>query len=98
MGSGVGEQFGPKCSKGDIMGCGVLFPRDFECKSDSDEEGELVARLIEDQVCSSKNQSKIKLSWALLWETFCLLVKNYIFGPMTIDYNPMAMVIIKYLI
>ena len=54
MGSGAGDPFGPKCSKGDTMGCGVLFPRDFECKSDSeaeaDEEGELVARLLEDQV------------------------------------------------
>ena len=39
MGSGQGSPFGPKCSKGDIMGCGVLFPRDFECKSDSEEEG-----------------------------------------------------------
>ena len=39
MGSGQGSAFGPKCSKGDIMGCGVLFPRDFECKSDSEEEG-----------------------------------------------------------
>ena len=30
--------FGPRCDKGDIMGCGVLFPRNYECKSDSEEE------------------------------------------------------------
>ena len=31
------------------MGCGVLFPRDFECKSDSEGEGELIARVVEDR-------------------------------------------------
>jgi len=41
MGSGVGDPFGPRCNKGDIMGCGVLFPRDFELRSDSEEEGEV---------------------------------------------------------
>lgn len=40
MGSGVGDPFGPRCNKGDIMGCGVLFPRDFEFRSDSEEESE----------------------------------------------------------
>ena len=49
MGSGVGDPFGPRCNKGDVMGCGVLFPRDFESKSDSEEEGELVVRLVENQ-------------------------------------------------
>ena len=38
VGSGVGAPFGPRCNKGDIMGCGVLFPRNYECKSDSEEE------------------------------------------------------------
>jgi hypothetical protein len=42
MGSGVGDPFGPRCNKGDIMGCGVLFPRDFEFRSDSEEEEETV--------------------------------------------------------
>ena len=37
-GSGVGAPFGPRCHKGDVMGCGVLFPRNYECKSDSEEE------------------------------------------------------------
>ena len=48
MGSGVGDPFGPRCNKGDIMGCGVLFPKDFECRSDSEEEGELMARIVKD--------------------------------------------------
>lgn len=26
IGCGVGEKFGPKCHKGDIMGCGIYFP------------------------------------------------------------------------
>jgi len=38
MGSGTGDPFGPRCYKGDIMGCGVLFPRDYELRSDSEEE------------------------------------------------------------
>ncbi|XP_036848109.2 SPRY domain-containing protein 3 isoform X3 [Manis javanica] len=28
-GSGVGDPFGPRCYKGDIMGCGIMFPRDY---------------------------------------------------------------------
>lgn len=28
-GSGVGDPFGPRCSEGDVMGCGIMFPRDF---------------------------------------------------------------------
>ena len=26
------DPFGPRCNKGDVMGCGVLFPRDFESR------------------------------------------------------------------
>ncbi|PSN34268.1 SPRY domain-containing protein 3, partial [Blattella germanica] len=29
IGSGVGDPFGPRCHKGDRMGCGILFPRDY---------------------------------------------------------------------
>ncbi|GLD64338.1 SPRY domain-containing protein 3-like protein [Lates japonicus] len=29
QGSGVGDAFGPRCFEGDIMGCGIMFPRDF---------------------------------------------------------------------
>lgn len=35
VGSGVGEQFGPRCHKGDRMGCGILFPRDYRADVDS---------------------------------------------------------------
>uniref|UniRef100_A0A1A8KZI7 SPRY domain containing 3 n=1 Tax=Nothobranchius pienaari TaxID=704102 RepID=A0A1A8KZI7_9TELE len=28
-GSGVGDAFGPRCFKGDIMGCGIMFPLDY---------------------------------------------------------------------
>jgi len=35
-GSGVGDAFGPKCHKGDIMGCGIIFPLDYSCNYDSD--------------------------------------------------------------
>lgn len=29
QGSGVGDAFGPRCFKGDVMGCGIMFPRDY---------------------------------------------------------------------
>lgn len=35
-GSGVGDPFGPRCHKGDIMGCGILFPPDYDGETDSD--------------------------------------------------------------
>ncbi|XP_074659997.1 SPRY domain-containing protein 3-like [Tubulanus polymorphus] len=38
IGSGVGDHFGPKCHKGDIMGCGILFPRDYNY-NDLDSDG-----------------------------------------------------------
>ncbi|XP_035239385.1 SPRY domain-containing protein 3-like [Anguilla anguilla] len=28
-GNGEGDPFGPRCFEGDIMGCGILFPRDY---------------------------------------------------------------------
>ncbi|OWF36364.1 SPRY domain-containing protein 3-like isoform X1 [Mizuhopecten yessoensis] len=36
VGSGVGDPFGPRCHKGDIMGCGILFPPDYDGETDSD--------------------------------------------------------------
>nr|XP_015815167.2 SPRY domain-containing protein 3 [Nothobranchius furzeri]XP_015815168.2 SPRY domain-containing protein 3 [Nothobranchius furzeri] len=36
-GSGVGDPFGPRCFEGDIMGCGIMFPRDFNLDDDPDE-------------------------------------------------------------
>ncbi|XP_068181665.1 SPRY domain-containing protein 3 isoform X2 [Antennarius striatus] len=35
-GSGVGDAFGPRCFKGDIMGCGIMFPRDYIMDGDGD--------------------------------------------------------------
>lgn len=29
VGSGEGSRFGPRCQKGDVMGCGILFPRKY---------------------------------------------------------------------
>lgn len=40
-GSGVGDPFGPRCHKGDVMGCGIIFPRDYSCSYDSDGSQEL---------------------------------------------------------
>ncbi|ROT82630.1 SPRY domain-containing protein 3 [Penaeus vannamei] len=35
-GSTVGSLFGPRCQKGDVMGCGIIFPRDYVCNYDSE--------------------------------------------------------------
>ncbi|KAK7086690.1 hypothetical protein SK128_007650 [Halocaridina rubra] len=35
-GSTVGSLFGPRCHKGDVMGCGIIFPRDYVCNYDSE--------------------------------------------------------------
>ncbi|XP_034027916.1 SPRY domain-containing protein 3 [Thalassophryne amazonica] len=37
-GSGVGDAFGPRCFKGDIMGCGIMFPRDYILDDEGDME------------------------------------------------------------
>uniref|UniRef100_UPI00358E8637 SPRY domain-containing protein 3 n=1 Tax=Myxine glutinosa TaxID=7769 RepID=UPI00358E8637 len=37
-GSGVGDPFGPRCSKGDVMGCGIMFPRDYQLDSEGDSD------------------------------------------------------------
>ncbi|XP_062871911.1 SPRY domain-containing protein 3 [Trichomycterus rosablanca] len=37
-GSGVGDPFGPRCFEGDIMGCGIMFPRDYEDEIDDGED------------------------------------------------------------
>ena len=34
IGSGVGDPFVPWCQKGDRLGCGILFPRDYMCQYD----------------------------------------------------------------
>ena len=30
MGSGAGDPFGPRCHRGDLMGCGIIFSRDYQ--------------------------------------------------------------------
>ncbi|KAM6370613.1 LOW QUALITY PROTEIN: SPRY domain-containing protein 3, partial [Pluvialis apricaria] len=37
-GSGVGDPFSPRCYKGDIMGCGIMFPRDYILDSEGDSD------------------------------------------------------------
>jgi len=70
MGSGVGDPFGPRCNKGDVMGCGVLFPRDFESRSDSEDEGEgggqqgpVVVRLVENEAEEYETDSGEEEEW-----------------------------------
>uniref|UniRef100_G3N650 B30.2/SPRY domain-containing protein n=1 Tax=Gasterosteus aculeatus aculeatus TaxID=481459 RepID=G3N650_GASAC len=36
QGSGVGDAFGPRCFEGDIMGCGIMFPRDYSLDGGDD--------------------------------------------------------------
>lgn len=36
QGSGVGDAFGPRCFEGDIMGCGIMFPRDYSLDGGSE--------------------------------------------------------------
>ena len=38
-GSGVGDAFGPRCFKGDIMGCGIMFPRDYILEGEGERPG-----------------------------------------------------------
>lgn len=35
-GSGAGDPFGPCCLEGDVMGCGIMFPRDFNLDAGDD--------------------------------------------------------------
>lgn len=48
VGSGVGSRFGPKCQKGDIMGCGILFPPEYEDPDDSFNNDNRPWALVED--------------------------------------------------
>ncbi|XP_066266186.1 SPRY domain-containing protein 3-like [Branchiostoma lanceolatum] len=38
VGSGVGDAFGPRCHTGDIMGCGIIFPRDYNLDSEGESD------------------------------------------------------------
>uniref|UniRef100_A0A087YNV7 SPRY domain containing 3 n=1 Tax=Poecilia formosa TaxID=48698 RepID=A0A087YNV7_POEFO len=44
-GIGVGDAFGPRCFKGDIMGCGIMFPRDYSLDGDGSADVEDLGRL-----------------------------------------------------
>lgn len=48
VGSGVGDDFGPRCHKGDVMGCGIIFPRDYICNFESDDSREMTPSPSED--------------------------------------------------
>nr|XP_015199721.1 PREDICTED: SPRY domain-containing protein 3 isoform X2 [Lepisosteus oculatus] len=37
-GSGVGDPFGPRCFEGDVMGCGIMFPRDYILDSEDESD------------------------------------------------------------
>ncbi|XP_005112082.1 SPRY domain-containing protein 3 [Aplysia californica] len=44
-GSGLGVRFGPKCSVGDVMGCGIYFPPDYDSDAEAlsnDEDEDVV--------------------------------------------------------
>ncbi|GFN87705.1 lipoxygenase homology domain-containing protein 1-like [Plakobranchus ocellatus] len=51
-GSGMGMHFGPKCSLGDVMGCGIYFPLDYDddAADNPDEEGEGDVGLADDDI------------------------------------------------
>ncbi|XP_062314730.1 SPRY domain-containing protein 3 isoform X1 [Osmerus eperlanus] len=40
-GSGAGDAFGPRCVEGDVMGCGIMFPRDYILDDEDDIEEDL---------------------------------------------------------
>ncbi|XP_027866217.1 SPRY domain-containing protein 3 [Xiphophorus couchianus] len=44
-GIGVGDAFGPRCFKGDIMGCGIMFPRDYSLDGDGSVDVEDLGQL-----------------------------------------------------
>ncbi|XP_071851874.1 SPRY domain-containing protein 3-like isoform X2 [Apostichopus japonicus] len=39
-GRGIGEAFGPRCHKGDTMGCGIIFPVDYDFEQEEVETDE----------------------------------------------------------
>uniref|UniRef100_A0AAX7U136 B30.2/SPRY domain-containing protein n=1 Tax=Astatotilapia calliptera TaxID=8154 RepID=A0AAX7U136_ASTCA len=51
-GSGVGDAFGPRCFKGDIMGCGIMFPRDYILDGEGERKAAITLSLIK-EVCLS---------------------------------------------
>ncbi|KAK2193691.1 hypothetical protein NP493_8g05025 [Ridgeia piscesae] len=56
IGNGFGEPFGPKCYRGEIMGCGILFPREYKAEVDMCENLSLAAANEEDHYHSSDSE------------------------------------------
>ena len=51
MGNGKGDPFGPRCHRGDVMGCGIIFPRNYPERklSGQEREDQQLESLSEDQ-------------------------------------------------
>ncbi|KAK6191440.1 hypothetical protein SNE40_003129 [Patella caerulea] len=67
LGSGVGDPFGPKCHKGDIMGCGILFPADYDSELDSelspDDPDDEIPNCNEDEICPDSDNDDEEEPW-----------------------------------
>lgn len=66
VGSGVGDPFGPCCHKGDIMGCGIIFPRDYICNYDNGSSHELTPSpndIPDDDYDGSQSESEDEEWW-----------------------------------
>ncbi|KAI0227695.1 SPRY domain-containing protein 3 [Lamellibrachia satsuma] len=63
IGNGYGEVFGPKCNKGEIMGCGILFPRDYMSEVDMCENLSLAAINDEGDYHSSDSEDDEDDEW-----------------------------------
>lgn len=57
QGSGVGDAFGPRCFEGDVMGCGIMFPRDYIL----DSGGECTIRLLPSETDNHETNNVIRL-------------------------------------
>ncbi|XP_067655454.1 SPRY domain-containing protein 3-like [Haliotis asinina] len=66
VGSGIGDPFGPRCHKGDIMGCGIYFPNDYDSEADSDLSPEDPEDdvLLENDELSSDSEEEEEEGWA----------------------------------
>ena len=64
-GSGVGDPFGPRCYKGDIMGCGIMFPRDYILDSEGEWGCPWPTWLAGQRVGSAGRTAGAQVSWPL---------------------------------
>ncbi|XP_076353032.1 SPRY domain-containing protein 3-like isoform X2 [Tachypleus tridentatus] len=65
VGSGVGDPFGPRCHKGDVMGCGIIYPSDYVSNYDSDDSREIIPSPSEfpDDEYASQSESEDEEWW-----------------------------------